>query len=137
MTLYLLPKNSYLQIPTPKMSDNILKDKSLKFAVRIVRLSQFLKEQQKEFVLSKQLLRSGTSIGANVRESRNAESDLDFIHKLAIAQKECDETCYWLELLFLTEYLSEKEFNSIHNDAVELLKIIKSTIITVKKRIRK
>jgi four helix bundle protein len=119
------------------MSDSILKDKSLKFAVRIVRLSQFLKEQQKEFVLSKQLLRSGTSIGANVRESRNAESDLDFIHKLAIAQKECDETCYWLELLFLTEYLSEKEFNSIHNDAVELLKIIKSTIITVKKRIRK
>lgn len=137
MTSYLLPKNSYLQIPTPKMSDSILKDKSLKFAVRIVRLSQFLKEQQKEFVLSKQLLRSGTSIGANVRESRNAESDLDFIHKLAIAQKECDETCYWLELLFLTEYLSEKEFNSIHNDAVELLKIIKSTIITVKKRIRK
>lgn len=136
-TLYLLPKNSYLQIPPPKMSDSILKDKSLKFAVRIVRLSQFLKEQQKEFVLSKQLLRSGTSIGANVRESRNAESDLDFIHKLAIAQKECDETCYWLELLFLTEYLSEKEFNSIHNDAVELLKIIKSTIITVKKRIRK
>lgn len=119
------------------MSDSILKDKSLKFAVRIVRLSQFLKEQQKEFVLSKQLLRSGTSIGANVRESRNAESDLDFIHKLAIAQKECDETCYWLELLFLSEYLSEKEFNSIHNDAVELLKIIKSTIITVKKRIRK
>jgi four helix bundle protein len=69
------------------MSDSILKDKSLKFAIRIVRLSQFLKEDKKEYVLSKQMLRSGTSVGANVRESRNAESDLDFIHKLAIAQK--------------------------------------------------
>jgi four helix bundle protein len=69
------------------MSDSILKDKSLKFAIRIVRLSQFLKEDKKEYVLSKQMLRSGTCVGANVRESRNAESDLDFIHKLAIAQK--------------------------------------------------
>jgi four helix bundle protein len=71
------------------------------------------------------------------RESRNAESDLDFIHKLAIAQKECDETCYWLELLFLTDYLNENEYTSINSDAIELLKIIKSIIITVKKRIKK
>ncbi len=119
------------------MSDSILKDKSLKFAVRIVKLSQILKEDKKEYVLSKQMLRSGTSIGANVRESRNAESDLDFIHKLAIAQKECDETCYWLELLFLTGYFKEKEYISMNTDAVELLKIIKSIIITVKKRIKK
>jgi four helix bundle protein len=83
------------------------------------------------------MLRSGTSIGANVRESRNAESDLDFIHKLAIAQKECDETCYWLELLFMTHYLNENEYTSINFDAIELLKIIKSIIITVKKRIKK
>ena len=115
----------------------MLKDKSLKFAVRIVRLSQHLKEERKEFVLSKQILRCGTSIGENVRESRNAESDLDFIHKLAIAQKECDETCYWLELLFMTNYLNETEYNSMYIDAVELLKIIKSIIITVKKRIKK
>jgi four helix bundle protein len=96
-----------------------------------------LKEERKEYVLSKQILRSGTSVGANVRESRNAESDLDFIHKLAIAQKECDETCYWLELLFLTDYLNENEYTSINSDAIELLKIIKSIIITVKKRIKK
>ena len=83
------------------------------------------------------MLRSGTSIGANVRESRNAESDLDFIHKLAIDQKECDETCYWLELLYLTNYLNESEHNSMNSDAIELLKIIKSIIITVKKRIKK
>jgi four helix bundle protein len=119
------------------MSDSILKDKSLKFAIRIVRLSQHLKDDKKEFILSKQMLRSGTSVGANVRESRNAESDLDFIHKLAIAQKECDETCYWLELLFMTNYLTEKEYLSINTDATELLKIIKSIIITVKKRIKK
>lgn len=119
------------------MSDSILKDKTLKFAVRIVKLSQILKADRKEYVLSKQMLRSGTSIGANVRESRNAESDLDFIHKLAIAQKECDETCYWLELLFLTEYLNENEYNSMSSDAIEILKIIKSIIITVKKRIKK
>ncbi len=119
------------------MSDSILKDKSLKFAVRIVRLSQHLKKERKEYVLSKQILRSGTSIGANVRESRNAESDLGFIHKLAIAQKECDETCYWLELLFMTDYLNENEYTSINSDAIELLKIIKSIIIAVKKRIKK
>jgi len=74
---------------------------------------------------------------SNVRESRNAESDLDFIHKLAIAQKECDETYYWLELLFMTNYLNESEYLSINADAIELLKIIKSIIITVKKRIKK
>ncbi len=119
------------------MSESIIKDKSLKFAVRIVRLSQHLKEEREEFVLAKQILRCGTSVGANVRESRNAESDLDFIHKLAIAQKECDETCYWLELLFLTNYLNETEYNSMNSDAIELLKIIKSIILTVKKRIKK
>ena len=119
------------------MSESIIKDKSLKFAVRIVKLSQILKEDRKEYVLSKQMLRSGTSVGANIRESRNAESDLDFIHKLAIAQKECDETCYWLELLFMTNYLNESEYNSMNLDATELLKIIKSIIITVKKRIKK
>lgn len=84
--------------------------------------------------MSKQLLRSGTSIGANVRESQNGESKADFIHKLAIAQKETDETLYWLELLKETDFIAENEFQSMHADAVELLKIIRSIIITSKKR---
>ena len=89
--------------------------------------------ERKEFILSKQLLRSGTSIGANVREALNAESNADFVHKLAVAQKECDETCYWLELLHIPEFINEPEFNSLHSDASELLKIIRSIILSSKK----
>ncbi len=119
------------------MSNSILKDKSLKFAVRIVRLSQYLKEEKKKSMFF-QKNTSFRDIGwANVCASRNAESDLDFIHKLAIAQNECDETCYWLELLFLTIFLNKTEYISINSDATELPKIIKSIIITVKKRIKK
>ncbi len=94
---------------------SVIKEKSFAFAIRIVKLYKHLtqREKEKEFVLSKQLLRSGTSVGANVREATNAESTADFIHKLSIAQKECDETCYWLELLFATNYITEQEFNSI------------------------
>ena len=113
------------------MKDSIIKDKSFDFAVRIINLSKYLKNK-KEFVLSKQILRSGTSIGANVREAINAESKPDFIHKLSIAQKECDETLYWLELLFKSEILSKIEFDSISNKCIELLKIIKSIILTSK-----
>ncbi|MDE5418907.1 four helix bundle protein [Labilibaculum sp. DW002] len=91
-------------------------------------------DNKREFVLSKQLLRSGTSIGANVRESQNAESSADFIHKLATAQKETDETLYWLELLKETDFIVENEFQSMHADGVELLKIIRSIIITSKKK---
>ncbi len=89
------------------MGDNVIKNKSFNFALRIVKLYQFLNQEKKEYVLSKQLLRSGTAIGALVRESEQAESKLDFIHKLAIAQKEANETDYWLELLFQSEYLNE------------------------------
>jgi len=89
--------------------------------------------ERKEFVLSKQFLRSGTSIGANVREALNAESQADFVHKLAIAQKECDETIYWLELLKETNFITEMEFKSINNDAIENLKILRSIILTSKK----
>ena len=88
------------------MGDNVIKNKSFNFALRIVKLYQFLNQEKKEYVLSKQLLRSGTAIGALVRESEQAESKLDFIHKLAIAQKEANETDYWLELLFQSEYLN-------------------------------
>jgi four helix bundle protein len=92
-----------------------------------------LVSEKKEFVISKQFLHSVTSIGANVREAINAQSKADFIHKLSISQKECDETMYWLELLKETNYISENEFNSIHLQSNEILKIIRNIIITSKK----
>jgi four helix bundle protein len=119
------------------MKKNLVREKSFQFAIRVVNLYKHIQEKKHEYVLSKQLLRSGTSIGANVRESDNAESKLDFIHKLSIAQKETDETMYWLELLFATEYLSKNEFESISADATELLRIIRSIIITTKKNLKK
>lgn len=90
------------------MSESIIKDKSYQFAKRIVGLYKYLIENKKEYILSKQVMRSGTAIGALVREAQNGESTRDFIHKLAIAQKECDETLYWLELLHDSEFLEEK-----------------------------
>ena len=112
---------------------NNIKDKSFGFAVRIVNLCKFLQNQKREYLISKQLIRSGTSIGANVREAQNAESKADFVHKLGISQKEADETCYWLELLHTTEYLSQSEFDSIYEDSLELIKIIRTIIIRTKK----
>ncbi|MFM2327657.1 MAG: hypothetical protein RIR31_1859 [Bacteroidota bacterium] len=96
---------------------NPLKDKSFVFAVRCINLYKYLIDK-KEFVLSKQLLRSGTSIDANIREAQNAESKADFVHKLAISQKECDETMYWLELLQATEFLSQEELLCCCNKGV-------------------
>lgn len=113
---------------------NMIKDKTFAFAVRVVKLYQYLSEQKKEFVLSKQILRSGTAVGALVREAQNAESKADFIHKMAIAQKECDESIYWLELLKATDYLSEKEYENINSEATEILKMIRSAIITLKQK---
>ena len=115
------------------MKENVIKQKSFKFAVRIVNLYKTLTADRKEFVMSKQLLRSGTSIGANVREAQNAESKADFVHKLRISQKEADETLYWLELLKETEYLDKDEFDSMHHDGNELLKILRTIIINAKK----
>lgn len=112
---------------------SIIKNKSFTFSIEIIKLYRFLIEIQKEYILSKQLLRSGTAIGALVREAQNAESTKDFIHKLAIAQKECDETIYWLELLKETDYISVFEFDAIHQKAIELLKMIRSAIMTTKK----
>jgi four helix bundle protein len=113
---------------------SIIQDKSFAFAIRIINLYKHLTVNQKEYVLSKQLLRSGTAVGALVREAQNAESKADFIHKLAIAQKECDESIYWIELLKQTEYLNEKEFESISVEATELLKMIRSAILTTKQK---
>lgn len=114
---------------------NPLKDKSFQFALSIVRLYKLLTEEKREFIMSKQLLRSGTSIGANIREGQNAQSKADFIHKFSIAQKECDETLYWLELLNQSEYLEENEFKKTHSDASELLKMLRSSILTTKQNI--
>lgn len=112
---------------------NIIRDKSFAFALRVVKMYKFLVEK-KEFVLSKQLLRSGTSIGAMVRESEHAESKPDFIHKMAIAQKEANEAEYWIELLFQSEYLDETHYKSIIKDVGEINKILASIIITSKER---
>lgn len=119
------------------MAENIIKTKSFNFALRIVKLYQFLCSDKKEFVLSKQLLRSGTSVGAMVRESEQAESKADFIHKLAIAQKEANESDYWLELLFQSEYLNEIQYQSLKSDILEINKILSSIIISTKQNLKK
>src|SRR5436305_10905689 len=102
------------------MSDNIIRNKSYAFALRIIKLYKLLTENKKEFILSKQLLRSGTAIGALVREADNAESKPDFIHKMSIGQKECDETLYWIDLLYDSMFLKNEEYVSIKNDGDEL-----------------
>ncbi len=119
------------------MSENVIKIKSFSFALKIVELYKFLSNDKKEFVLSKQLLRIGTAIGALVREAEQAESKLDFIHKLAIAQKEANESDYWLELLFQSGYLDEIQFQSVKSEIVEINKISASIIISTKQRIGK
>jgi len=113
------------------VKENVIKEKSFLFAIEIVSLYKILVER-KEFVLSKQLLRSGTSIGANVRESEHAQSKADFIHKLSIALKEANETEYWIDLLFETKYLSQTEFENIKPSIIELLKLLTSIINTSK-----
>ena len=111
---------------------NIIEQKSFEFAVRIVNLYKHLSETKKEFVLSKQLLRSGTSIGANVAEAEQAQSKADFISKMSIALKEASETKYWIRLLASTSYLTKAESVSILNDCVELEKILVSIIKSTK-----
>jgi four helix bundle protein len=112
--------------------DSILKEKSYRFAVRIVRLTQFLQQEKKEFVLSKQTLKSGTAIGALVREAEFAQSNADYISKFSIALKEANETDYWLSLLKDTEYIDTKLYDSLDFDCKELISISVSTIKTLK-----
>jgi four helix bundle protein len=114
------------------MRENVIKNKSFAFALRIVKMYKFLCDKKKEFIMSKQLLRSGTAICALVREAEQAESPADFIHKMAIALKEANETEYWIELLFQSSYLDETEFSSIKADLTELLKLLTSIIKTTK-----
>ena len=112
------------------MRDNILLDKSKALALRIIRMYKYLCDEKKEFVLSKQVLRSGTSIGANVREANRSQSTNEFIAKLNISLKEADETLYWLELLHESDYIDDEAFNSIYTDTEEVLKLLVSIIKT-------
>ena len=111
---------------------NIILVKSEDFAVRIVNLSKYLMNEKKEFIISKQIFRSGTSIGANVNESRNAQSSSDFVNKLNIALKEADETSYWLRLLMRTNYITDEQYKSLYNEVNELISILCSIIKTSK-----
>ena len=110
----------------------ILRDKSFEFALRIIKLYKHLTEDKKEYVLSKQILRSGTSIGANVREGKNAQSNSDFISKYSIALKEADETRYWIELLYASEFIDDNAYKSLNGDVNELIPLLISSIKTAK-----
>ena len=114
------------------MKNNAIVDKSKSFAIHIIKLYKYLVSEKKEYTLSKQVLRSGTSIGANVRESLRAQSRADFISKQNIALKEADETCYWLELLHETDFITDNEFENIYAEANEIVKLLVSIIKTAK-----
>jgi four helix bundle protein len=113
--------------------DNVLKEKSFAFALRVIKCFQYLQSEKNEYILSKQLLRCGTSVGANIREAEHAQSKLDFIHKLSISLKEANEVIYWLELLYQSNYLDKKLFESLFLDGNELLKLLISIIKTSKR----
>ena len=118
-------------------SGSVMTEKSFSFALRIVKLYQHLSGKKKEFVLSKQVLRSGISIGANVEESRGAQSTPDFQAKISVAYKEARETSYWLRLLYASKYLTERQFTSLHTDCEELIRILGSTQLTLKTKLQK
>ena len=116
------------------MKEIVIANLSLDFALRIVNLYKYLCDEKSEFVMSKQLLRCGTSIGANVREAEHAESTEDFIHKLKISLKESNETEYWLELFYKAEYITAAQYNSLNNDCKELSKLLISIIKSTKEK---
>ena len=118
------------------VKDNIILDKTMNFAVRIVNLYKFMVNGKCEYTLSKQLLRSGTSIGANVHEAHNAQSKKDFLAKMYIAFKEASESEYWITLLMRTDFLSEEQAESILNDCIEIKKILTSIIKTTKEQLK-
>ncbi len=119
------------------MKDNIIKTKSYQLAVDIVNTYKSIKSEHNETVLSKQLLRSGTSIASNVREAIDAQSGRDFINKFSISQKEANETMFWLDLLYDTKYIDEDKFKKLQNDTLQVYKIITKIIITKKQNINK
>jgi four helix bundle protein len=109
---------------------NVVRDKSFTFALRVVKLAEYLRRNKKEFVLSRQALRSGTAIGALIREAEHAQSKADFVSKMSIALKEANETEYWIDLLHQSNYIDDKNYKSIHPDIVELLKLLVSIVKT-------
>jgi four helix bundle protein len=117
--------------------ENVIANKSYAFALRMIRLYQFLSEQKKEYVLSKQLLRSGTAIGAMVKESEHAQSKADFLNKMNVALTEANETEYWLMLLKDTQYINENEFDSINADCTEILRLLISIVKSTKTSLKK
>jgi four helix bundle protein len=119
------------------MKENIVQQKSFLFAIRIVNLYKYLVTEKKEFVLSKQILRSGTSIGANIEESIGGQSEKDFLSKISISYKESRETLYWLKLLHATDYINKLEFESLYNEAEEICKILTKIQITTKNKLNK
>ena len=115
-------------------ANNVIQEKSFAFAIRITKVYQYLTSEKKEFVLSKQLLRSGTSIGANIEESIGGQSEIDFLHKVTISYKEARETIYWIKLLKATDYLKKEEAESLLADATEICRILAKIQITIKKK---
>ena len=111
---------------------HIIRDRSFDFALRVIKLYSFLTDSKKEYVISKQILKSGTSIGANIREARNAQSNSDFISKYSIALKEADETQYWIELLYASEFIDDNAYKSLNDDINELISLLISSIKTAK-----
>ena len=114
-------------------TNNVIVDKSFAFAVRTVNLYKHLTETKHEYVIAKQILRSGTSIGANIKEAIRGQSKDDFAHKLNISLKEASETEYWLDLLVATDYITKEEYESIHNDCLELIKLLTAIIKSSRK----
>ena len=115
-----------------RYDSSVTRQKSKAFAVRIIKFAKFLQDEKKDYIISKQIFRSGTSIGANIRESYNAQSKADFINKLHIALKEADETAYWLELVVESEIIDNQQFDSLYNDLKEIIALLTASIKTAK-----
>ncbi len=118
------------------MAESVLKNKSYAFAIRIVKISQFLQSDKKEFVLCKQILRSGTAVGALIREAEFGQSKADFVNKLSVALKEANETEYWLSILKDTNYIDEKLFESLQSNCKEIIAMLVSSIKTAKHNLK-
>jgi len=118
------------------MSKAIVYDKALQFSVRIVKLYKYLKEEKKEYIISKQIMRSGTSIGANIAEASGGQSKRDFISKIQISLKEANETKYWMELLLKTDYIDKFQYENLKADADEIQKLLTSILKTTKKNLK-
>lgn len=120
--------------PHQIIMENVIEVKSFEFAIRIINLRKHLVSKYKEYALSEQILRSGTSIGANITEAQNARSNIEFVSKMSIAQGECSETKYWIKLLYETDYLTKNEFDSLYSECEELYKLLSSILITSKSK---